>query len=100
MKMGQIKAHFARPNWKKVFSHLASTHQSAKIGNSYETYWKPIFKSKVILVLLSDFSFDSCCCRCLLLWKSDPRQTTEAALQRVQSKFINTISFSQGELLE
>ncbi|KAL4610343.1 hypothetical protein ACB092_08G044300 [Castanea dentata] len=31
----RIRTHFARPNWKKVFSDLASTHQSSVIGVFY-----------------------------------------------------------------
>ncbi|KAL9672554.1 hypothetical protein QQ045_028805 [Rhodiola kirilowii] len=28
----RIKTHFARPNWKKVFTDLASTHRDSRIG--------------------------------------------------------------------
>ncbi|RVX23050.1 putative respiratory burst oxidase-like protein H [Vitis vinifera] len=52
----RIKAHFARPNWKKVFSHLASTHQSAKIGVFYcgsPTLAKPLRQ------LCKEFSLNS-----------------------------------------
>lgn len=28
----QVRTHFARPNWKKVFSRLASIHKGARIG--------------------------------------------------------------------
>ncbi|CAK8541622.1 unnamed protein product [Lathyrus sativus] len=31
----RIRTHFARPNWKKVFSQLASTHKSSRIGVFY-----------------------------------------------------------------
>ncbi|XP_052185278.1 putative respiratory burst oxidase homolog protein H [Diospyros lotus] len=31
----RIRTHFARPNWRKVFSHLAATHQSSRIGVFY-----------------------------------------------------------------
>lgn len=31
----RIRTHFARPNWKKVFSDLASTHPSSRIGVFY-----------------------------------------------------------------
>lgn len=31
----RIRTHFARPNWKKVFSQLALTHQSSRIGVFY-----------------------------------------------------------------
>ncbi|KAL2508522.1 putative respiratory burst oxidase-like protein H [Forsythia ovata] len=31
----RIRTHFARPNWKKVFTHLATTHPSSRIGVFY-----------------------------------------------------------------
>ncbi|CAL8999351.1 unnamed protein product [Prunus brigantina] len=31
----RIRTHFARPNWRKVFSDLAATHQSSRIGVFY-----------------------------------------------------------------
>ncbi|XP_054781479.1 putative respiratory burst oxidase homolog protein H isoform X2 [Prosopis cineraria] len=31
----RIRTHFARPNWKKVFSGLASTHENSRIGVFY-----------------------------------------------------------------
>ncbi|RDX59656.1 putative respiratory burst oxidase-like protein H, partial [Mucuna pruriens] len=31
----QIRTHFARPNWKKVFSQLANAHQNSRIGVFY-----------------------------------------------------------------
>ncbi|GAA0161326.1 oxidase [Lithospermum erythrorhizon] len=31
----RIRTHFARPNWKKVFSNLADTHPSSRIGVFY-----------------------------------------------------------------
>lgn len=31
----QVRTHFARPNWKKVFSRLCSKHQNAKIGEYF-----------------------------------------------------------------
>ncbi|XXG42235.1 hypothetical protein AAC387_Pa01g2559 [Persea americana] len=31
----RVRTHFARPNWKKVFSRLCSKHQNAKIGVFY-----------------------------------------------------------------
>ncbi|KAK9280383.1 hypothetical protein L1049_014072 [Liquidambar formosana] len=41
----RIRTHFARPNWRKVFSHLASTHESSRIGVFYcgsPTLTKPL----------------------------------------------------------
>ncbi|PKI31182.1 hypothetical protein CRG98_048428 [Punica granatum] len=31
----RIRTHFARPNWRKVFSQLASAHPSSRIGVFY-----------------------------------------------------------------
>ncbi|XP_058099723.1 putative respiratory burst oxidase homolog protein H [Magnolia sinica] len=31
----RIRTHFARPNWRKVFSELADTHKSSRIGVFY-----------------------------------------------------------------
>ncbi|GMH12328.1 hypothetical protein Nepgr_014169 [Nepenthes gracilis] len=31
----RIRTHFARPNWRKVFAHLAGTHASSRIGVFY-----------------------------------------------------------------
>ncbi|XP_042466950.1 putative respiratory burst oxidase homolog protein H isoform X1 [Zingiber officinale] len=31
----RIRTHFARPNWRKVFSDLANTHKAARIGVFY-----------------------------------------------------------------
>ncbi|KAL2569554.1 hypothetical protein AAZV13_18G134500 [Glycine max] len=31
----RIRTHFARPNWKKVFTQLANAHQSSRIGVFY-----------------------------------------------------------------
>ncbi|KAK1320791.1 hypothetical protein QJS10_CPA03g01382 [Acorus calamus] len=31
----KIRTHFARPNWRKVYSELASTHKSSRIGVFY-----------------------------------------------------------------
>lgn len=28
----QIRTHFARPNWRKVFSDLANAHKNSRIG--------------------------------------------------------------------
>ncbi|KAF5744661.1 ferric reductase-like transmembrane component family protein [Tripterygium wilfordii] len=41
----RIRTHFARPNWRKVFSNLATTHQSSRIGVFYcgsATLTKPL----------------------------------------------------------
>ncbi|KAF3453946.1 hypothetical protein FNV43_RR04387 [Rhamnella rubrinervis] len=35
VSQSRIKTHFARPNWRKVFSDLASRHQSSRIGVFY-----------------------------------------------------------------
>ncbi|KAL7127367.1 hypothetical protein ABFS83_14G248500 [Erythranthe nasuta] len=41
----RIRTHFARPNWRKVFGHLASVHPSTRIGVFYcgsPTLTKPL----------------------------------------------------------
>ncbi len=38
----QARTHFARPNWKNVFSRLAATHNEKRIGKSCSTWWVPI----------------------------------------------------------
>ncbi|KAJ7950337.1 Respiratory burst oxidase [Quillaja saponaria] len=41
----RIRTHFSRPNWKKVFSQLATTHESSRIGVFYcgsPTLTKPL----------------------------------------------------------
>ncbi|XP_071687893.1 putative respiratory burst oxidase homolog protein H [Rutidosis leptorrhynchoides] len=35
VSQSRIKTHFARPNWKKVFQSLATTHEGSKIGVFY-----------------------------------------------------------------
>ncbi|CAI9105251.1 OLC1v1004135C1 [Oldenlandia corymbosa var. corymbosa] len=35
VSQSRIKTHFARPNWKKVFSQLANKHPSSRIGVFY-----------------------------------------------------------------
>ncbi|XP_024019133.1 putative respiratory burst oxidase homolog protein H [Morus notabilis] len=52
----RIRTHFARPNWRKVFSQMASTHQSSRIGVFYcgsATLSKPLKK------LCQEFSLNS-----------------------------------------
>ncbi|KAF2300463.1 hypothetical protein GH714_013605 [Hevea brasiliensis] len=56
VSQSRIKTHFARPNWRKVLSQLASTHPSSRIGVFYcgsETLAKPLKK------LCQEFNFDS-----------------------------------------
>jgi respiratory burst oxidase len=38
----RARTHFARPNWKNVFSRLAATHNEKRIGKSCSTWWVPI----------------------------------------------------------
>ncbi|XP_030447654.2 putative respiratory burst oxidase homolog protein H [Syzygium oleosum] len=52
----RIRTHFARPNWRKVFSQMASAHPSSRIGVFYcgsPTLTKPLKK------LCQEFSLDS-----------------------------------------
>ncbi|PON84172.1 Respiratory burst oxidase [Trema orientale] len=52
----RIRTHFARPNWRKVFSQMASRHESSRIGVFYcgsNTLTKPLKK------LCQEFSLNS-----------------------------------------
>ncbi|CAA0823154.1 Putative respiratory burst oxidase homolog protein H [Striga hermonthica] len=52
----RIRTHFARPNWRKVFTHLTSVHPSTRIGVFYcgsPTLTKPLKK------LCQEFSLNS-----------------------------------------
>lgn len=54
-KKFQVRTHFARPNWKKVFSRACSRHPYAKIG-WYQFKYKQIHEYHVIyLSNLFDF---------------------------------------------
>lgn len=35
VKLQQIKTHFGRPDWKKVFSEIANRHKSSRIGKAF-----------------------------------------------------------------
>ncbi|KAL0436845.1 UNVERIFIED_CONTAM: putative respiratory burst oxidaseprotein H [Sesamum radiatum] len=72
----RIRTHFARPNWRQVFSHLASAHPCCRIAE-----------------LMLHF-------RCVLLWKSNANETTEEALPGVQHKYVYAVPVSQGKLLD
>ncbi|ESW12296.1 hypothetical protein PHAVU_008G100700 [Phaseolus vulgaris] len=52
----RIRTHFARPNWKKVFSKLANSHQSSRIGVFY--CGSPTL-TKVLKSLCQEFSLNS-----------------------------------------
>ncbi|XP_029124815.1 putative respiratory burst oxidase homolog protein H isoform X2 [Cajanus cajan] len=52
----RIRTHFARPNWKKVFSQLANAHQSSRIGVFY--CGSPTL-TKVLKNLCQEFSLNS-----------------------------------------
>ncbi|XP_042384535.1 putative respiratory burst oxidase homolog protein H [Zingiber officinale] len=52
----QIRTHFARPNWRKVFSNLASTHKACSIG---VFYCGPSNLAKQLRDLSMEFSHDT-----------------------------------------
>ncbi|KAK7338654.1 hypothetical protein VNO77_19277 [Canavalia gladiata] len=52
----RIRTHFARPNWKKVFSQLATTHQNSRIGVFY--CGSPTL-TKTLKSLCQEFSLNS-----------------------------------------
>lgn len=93
----QIRTHFARPNWRKVFTHLASVHPSSRIGEvinltnieKLHCYYTRAEKSNECVFF-----------RCVLLWKSNANEATQEALSRIQLELVDSIPFPQGELLE
>jgi len=46
----QIRTHFARPNWRKVFTDLANYHKNSRIGKSHLTKLNrcPLFRGTLI----------------------------------------------------
>ncbi|EEF29574.1 putative respiratory burst oxidase homolog protein H isoform X2 [Ricinus communis] len=52
----RIKTHFARPNWKKVFSQLANEHPSSRIG---VFYCGSITLAKPLKKLCQEFNLNS-----------------------------------------
>lgn len=48
----QVRTHFARPNWKKVFSRLCSKHQNAKIG---EYFHLEVSAASIFNIFIFDF---------------------------------------------
>ncbi|OMO91379.1 Cytochrome b245, heavy chain [Corchorus olitorius] len=52
----RITTHFARPNWRKVFSQMASTHPSARIG---VFYCGSAALTKVLKHLCQEFSLET-----------------------------------------
>ncbi|KAJ4979313.1 hypothetical protein NE237_010093 [Protea cynaroides] len=52
----RIRTHFARPNWKKVFTDLARTHEASRIG---VFYCGPPTGSKELKPLCKEFSHTS-----------------------------------------
>lgn len=49
----RVRTHFARPNWRKVFSTLASTHKGAKIG---VFYCGPVMLAKELNGLVHEYN--------------------------------------------
>ncbi|WJX76348.1 NAD(P)H oxidase (H2O2-forming) [Trifolium repens] len=52
----RIRTHFARPNWKRVFTQLADTHQSSRIG---VFYCGSATLTKTLKDLCQDFSLNT-----------------------------------------
>lgn len=97
----QIRTHFARPNWRKVFTHLATVHPSSRIGKAinFQTCQKKT-QAEAEIIILHVYLFIYLFCRSVLLWKSDVNEATQKALSRIQLEFVYSIPFPQGELLE
>lgn len=49
----RVKTHFARPNWKKVFSKVASANKDAKIG---VFYCGPLILAKELRAIAKDYN--------------------------------------------
>ncbi len=45
----QIRTHFARPNWRKVFSDLANAHKNSRIG-------EPLFSANIVDATILSFA--------------------------------------------
>ncbi|XP_059072973.1 respiratory burst oxidase homolog protein F isoform X2 [Cryptomeria japonica] len=52
----RVKTHFARPNWRKVFSNVAASHNGARIG---VFYCGPLILAKELKALAKDFNYKS-----------------------------------------
>ncbi|XP_019431277.1 PREDICTED: putative respiratory burst oxidase homolog protein H [Lupinus angustifolius] len=52
----RIRTHFSRPNWKKVFSQLSTTHENSRIGVFY--CGSPTL-TKTLMNLCKEFSLNS-----------------------------------------
>ncbi|KAF8388686.1 hypothetical protein HHK36_025366 [Tetracentron sinense] len=84
----QVRTHFARPNWKEVFTKIASKHPHATIGQLIR--W---FRS--IDAHGSDGSK-----QCVLLRNAGVGKGAEEAITRTKSQDINTLRVPQGVFLK
>jgi hypothetical protein len=47
----QVRTHFARPNWKKVFSRVANIHKDSRIGMQSGENYTFLFSDRIDLSL-------------------------------------------------
>jgi len=110
----QVRTHFARPNWKKVFSKMCSKHCNGRIGQLvsikhiaqfylYVSLFFVFFYSRISKIFFhssfSDIMVVMIRIRGILLWCTSFGQRTKQALLRVQWKGSNKIWVPQGALL-
>lgn len=93
----QVRTHFARPNWKKVFSKFSSKHYGARIGELSPIKYMQGWVSPNFLILLLVLKY---WIRCILLWSTSFGQRTQQALLWVQSKRSNQVWIPQGAFLK
>lgn len=95
----QVRTHFARPNWKKVFSKMCSKHYNGRIGQLASMKHMLVLgsgrTSSVFLVLIVLIRI-----RGILLWGTCFGQRTWQAVLRVQWKRSYKIWVPQGAFLK
>lgn len=108
----QVRTHFARPNWKEVFTRIASKHPNSTVGNilpqcvrfplkwhkllAWNNHWQFTMMTQVNIVLLIRFYY---ACRGVLLWETYTCQRIEETVTRHEPQNGNTLWFSQGVFL-
>jgi len=106
--MFQVRTHFARPNWKEVFTRIASKHPNSTVGNIlppmysffFSAHWKAWKKllsiDQVFVILIMRVYY---ACRGILLWETYTCQRTEETVTWHEPQNGNPLWFPQGVLL-
>ena len=112
----QARTHFARPNWKSVFSRLAATHQDARIGMLFMPHQFSHIHSGTSGTLISFVQLWWCMIgRCVRHWQQEvfvfgvyrsfllrPSSTSKGVgsfVQDVLPEINHKVRVPQGELL-